>query len=78
MQVDHIPEKVNFEKDLGVIIDSDHKFHKQISAVVKKAKIILGLIKRTFTIKDETIPLLYICTEELPISGHHRAKLFVR
>ena len=43
-------EGVSFQKDLGVIIDQDLKFHQQS---VKKANQILGLIKKTISIKNE-------------------------
>ena len=42
---DHILENVNEEKDLGVIIDNQLKFHTHTSAAIKKANSILGLIK---------------------------------
>ena len=41
--------KVNEEKDLGVLIDCNLKFHSQCSAVVNKANRLLGLIKQTFS-----------------------------
>ena len=57
----YILEQVENEKDLGVIIDKDLKFHAQTSASVKKANQILGLIKKTVRTKNETsIPLLYM------------------
>ena len=57
----HIMEGVSFQKDLGVIIDQDLKFHQQTAASVKKANQILGLIKKTISIKnEETLPLLYM------------------
>ena len=40
--------KVNEEKDLGVLIDRNLKFHSQCLEVVNKANGLLGLIKRTF------------------------------
>ena len=53
-------EQVYEEKDLGVLIDAELKFHKQTSAAVKKANSILGLIKKSFLKLDtETMPLLY-------------------
>ena len=56
----HMLEQVNYEKDLGIIIDNELKFHVQTSAAVKKANQILGIIKRTIATKNEkTIPLLY-------------------
>ena len=49
-----------FEKDLGVIIDEDLKFHNHVSEAVKKANKILGLIKHTFKCLDiDTVPTLY-------------------
>ena len=53
-------EYVNEEKDLGVLIDSELKFHKQTAAAVKKANCSLGLIKKSFAQLDiNTMPLLY-------------------
>ena len=40
------------EKDLGVMIDSDMKFDQHISAKVKKANSIAGLIRRSFSFLD--------------------------
>ena len=54
-------EQTVFEKDLGVTMDKELKFHKQTSIAVKKANQILGLIKKTMATKNEnTIPLLYM------------------
>ena len=53
-------EHINEEKDLGVIIDNELKFHKQTAAAVKKANSSLGIIKKSFALLDETtLPLLY-------------------
>ena len=53
-------EAITEEKDLGVLIDNELKFHKQTAAAVKKANSVLGVIKRTFAKRDEkTFPLLY-------------------
>jgi len=53
-------EKVSKEKDLGVIIDTELKFHVQCSAIVNKANRLLGLIKRTFlSISDDMFMSLY-------------------
>ena len=38
-------EQVNEEKDLGILIDNELKFHKHTAAVIKKANSILGMIK---------------------------------
>ena len=54
-------EQTVFEKDLGVTMDKELKFHKQTSIAVKKANQILGLIKKPMATKNEnTIPLLYM------------------
>ena len=43
-------EHINEEKDLGVIIDNELKFHKQTAAAVKKANSSLGIIKKSFAL----------------------------
>ena len=53
-------EQVTEEKDLGVLIDDELKFHKQTAAATKKANGVLGLLKKSFTLLDKmTLPLLY-------------------
>ena len=53
-------EDVEEEKDLGVLVDNELKFHKQVAAVVKNANSKLGLIKKSFATLDVgTLPLLY-------------------
>ena len=53
-------QTVEEEKDLGVVIDNELKFHKHFAAVVKKANMKLGLIKKSFASLDETtVPILY-------------------
>ena len=48
------------EKDLGVTIDNELKFHRHISNAVNKASRMLGLVKATFTCLDEiTVPRLF-------------------
>ena len=48
------------EKDLGVIIDGELKFHSHIARAVNKASRMLGLVKTTFTCLDEiTVPRLF-------------------
>ena len=57
---DHILEEAHDQKDLGVIIDVEFKFHQHTASVSKKANQILGLIKRSFYTRDEmTILTLY-------------------
>ena len=51
---------VDEEKDLGVLVDSALKFHKQTTAAVKIANSRLGLIRKSFPSLDErTFPLLF-------------------
>ena len=57
---DQTLEEVDYEKDLGILIDSQLKFHQHTAAAVKKANQILGIIKRSFALLDEfSLPLLY-------------------
>ena len=44
---------VKEEKDLGVLVDQELKFHRQTAAAVKKASSSLGLVKKTFASLDE-------------------------
>ena len=49
------------EKDWGVVIDEELKFHLHVSQAVKKASQMLGLVHATFTCLDETIiPRLFM------------------
>ena len=43
------------EKDLGIHVDANLKFHKHSAVVAKKARGILAVIKRTFTCLDAKI-----------------------
>ena len=53
-------EQVTEEKDLGIIIDNELKFHKHTAMDIKKANRILGLIKKSFVNLDtNSLPLLY-------------------
>ena len=53
-------KQITEEKDLGVIVDKDLKFHQQSAAAVKKANSRLGIIKKSFaSLDDKTLPLLY-------------------
>ena len=53
-------DDVEEEKDLGVVIDKDLKFHQQTASAVKKANMALGLIKKSFAfLDDQMLPLLY-------------------
>ena len=56
----YLLDNVDSKKDLGVIMDSELKFHIHASSAIKKANKILGLIKRTFANLDaNTLPLFY-------------------
>ena len=53
-------KQVTEEKDLGILIDDELKFHKQSASATKKANATLGLLKKSFTLLDKkTLPLLY-------------------
>ena len=53
-------DKISSEKDLGVMVDDQLKFHIHTAAATKKANQILGTIKRTYKTRDEnTISTLY-------------------
>ena len=55
-----ILDTVTDEKDLGVIIDEELKFHKHVSVAVAKANQVLGIAKRTFSVLDrDTLPLVF-------------------
>ncbi len=54
-------ESVTEEKDLGILIDDELKFHKHVSAAISKANQTLGIVKRTFDTLDK---------ELLPMSDH--------
>ena len=41
-------DQVYEENDLGILMNNELKFHKQTSAVVKKASRVLGIIKKSF------------------------------
>ena len=57
---EHTLEEGEVEKDLGVIVDKNLKFHKHASFAVKKVNTILGLKKRSFTVCDhKTLPKLF-------------------
>ena len=49
------------EKDLGVIMDNELKFHKHTAYAVKKASKMFGLFRATFTCLDEiTVPTIFM------------------
>ena len=57
-------EQVTEEKDLGIIIDNELKFHKHTAMAIKKANRILGLIKKSFVNLDtKSLPLIQILSE---------------
>ena len=46
-------ESILEEKDLGILITKDRKVSAQCSRATKTASSVLGMIRRTFTCKDE-------------------------
>ena len=55
-----ILRKVAEEKDLGLTVDGELKFHSQTASAVSRGNQILGVIKRTFVnLNRDTLPLLY-------------------
>ena len=55
-----ILETSDHEKDLGVIIDDNLKFHVHTAAAIKKANRVLGMMKKAYTCWDQiTISTLY-------------------
>ena len=53
-------EHTTVERDLGILIDDELKFHDHVASVVKKANGVLSCIRRSFECKDmSTIPRLY-------------------
>jgi len=48
-------EAITEEKDLGVTVERDLKFHIHVFTAVNKASIMLGLVRATFTCIEETI-----------------------
>ena len=59
--IDNDPlQSVEEHKDLGVIMDSNLKFHTHTSAVASKANQVFGLIRKSFTnLNGHILPLLY-------------------
>jgi len=53
-------QSTKVEKDIGVYVDEERKFHQHISFTVNKSSRILWLIKKIFSYLDEdTLPRLY-------------------
>jgi len=53
-------ETVQEHKDLGVLVDSELKFHHHLCNVTNKTSKVLGIIKKSFTYLDSyTFPFLY-------------------
>ena len=57
---DHRLEAVRFERDLKLFVDDELKFHMHTATATKKAKQILGIIKKSYQTRDTvTISTLY-------------------
>lgn len=53
-------QEVHQEKDLGIIVDQELKFHQQTAAAAAKASQMLAVVNRSFAHIDSfTLPLLY-------------------
>ena len=55
------------ERDLGVFVDRELKFHQQTAMTVKKANRMLGLIQRTFSTRNRSLILPLYKTMVRPI-----------
>ena len=53
-------QEVREERDLGVVVDDELKFHQQTAAAIAKASQMLAVVRRSFANLDEvTLPLLF-------------------
>jgi spore maturation protein CgeB len=50
------------EKDLGVIVDCKLSFSEEICSRIKKANVVMGVIRRTFTYLDEKMFMCLYCS----------------
>ena len=58
---DHQLNRVEEEKDLGVLFNTNLKFSNHIKEIVHKANRLLGIIKRTFSyLEPQMLRMLYI------------------
>ena len=56
----HTLDSTKNEKDLGVIIDNELKYHVHAASATKKANQVLGIIKKSYYTRDaKTMPTLY-------------------
>ena len=62
MELEHVFE----EKDLGVLIDTDLKFNEHINSKVKKANMMVGLIRRSFSFLDGALFKILFTTHVRP------------
>ena len=53
---DRVLNTITQEKDLGVIVDDQLKFHEHTAVAAKKANQILGLIKKPYTAMQCVVP----------------------
>ena len=52
-------QQVTEEKELGVIMDQELKYHRQTAAAIKKEKRMLAIIKNSFAVNFFTLTLLF-------------------
>ena len=62
----HELEVTKSEKDLGVILTDDGKWHNQVSKVASKANSILGMLLNTFQLRDAKLIKELYCTYVRP------------
>lgn len=55
------------ERDLGVLVDRELKFHQQTTRTVKKANQILGMIRRAFSTRNQSLILSLYKTMVRPV-----------
>ena len=55
----HLLEASDYQKDLGVIVDSNLNFHRHCASVISKANQRLSVIRRSFTFLDAHTLLLF-------------------
>ena len=60
------------ERDLGVLVDRELKFHQHTTRTVKKADQLLGLIPRSFTTRNQRLIMPLYKTMVRPILEYGR------
>ena len=63
---------VQVERDLGMQLSDDLKWHLEVITIANKANSVLGMLKRTFVYSNENISKRHIC---MPASGKEEIQL---